>query len=240
MNKKSTKNLNDAIAHTKNAKADFDPMKPCVKFIPPTGDLPEETADEIATCIENATAVVQAATPNVPNSSIFGKIGITLLNQPLILDVLEYAQEHPETIPTSISITEMATNIRRFNIAIWLFRLAENLLLALRRLFRIPAVRVFQSFRLYYQYVKVLAEQGNETAQVIYERLFPYFDRRGASRNRISTTSHKEDLEMDFDAAKALIDQGNARVAEIIRKEKELKRDISRNLEQVDKLVDEK
>ena len=226
--------------------------KPCIEVkpsaaLPPTGDLPESTADQIATCIENATAEVERVTPNIPTSQVFRKTGITILNQPFILDAIEYAQEHPDTIPPTLNITDMASNIRRFNVFMLLFRLGEVLLRALRWAFRIFATRAFEQFRMYYQYVQTLARQDDNDAQVIYERLRPYFARgnRGQridnlEHQTMGSTDHKEDLEIDLEVAKELMEHSNERIKNIIKKEKELKRDVDKNLHQIDDLVDEK
>ena len=198
--------------------------------------MPDATVEQIAQCIENATQEVRNYTPNVPNSSIFRKWGITIRNQPFILDAIEYAQNFPDTLPVHLDITEWATNIKRFNIFMLLFRLADILLTTLRRAFRIPAVRTFEQFSNYYANVQMLASQGDNDAQVIYERLKPLF----ARGRRIGTNNNKEDLEMELDEARKLMDDSNIRIKSIIEKEKSLRRDINKNIHQQDDLLDEK
>ena len=66
--------------------------------------IPEYTQVEIINCVENATKIVHDYTPNVPQSQVARKTGITLRNQPFVLEAIEYAQAHPDTVPHTLSI----------------------------------------------------------------------------------------------------------------------------------------
>jgi len=218
--------------------------KPCIEIIPEAalpnpqnpGTMPEETADQIATCIENATAEVERFTPFVPTSSFFRRIGITVRNQPFILDAIEFAQRFPHTVPPQLDIEEWLTDMKRYNIFIILFRLADILVTALRRAWRIFAVDSFRKFRAYYEYVQVLARGGDIDAQTIFEKLHPYFQLLPRTHN----AKLEEDVTMELVELQKLVVDSNKRIKILLTKEKEIKKEITKNIEEQDKIVDDK
>ena len=218
--------------------------KPCIEIIPEAalpnpqnpGTMPEETAQQIATCIENATAEVERFTPFVPTSSFFRRIGITVRNQPFILDAIEDAQRFPETVPPHLDVEEWLTDMKRYNIFIILFRLADILVTALRRAWRIFAVDSFRKFRAYYDYVQLLARNGDINAQAIFEKLHPYFERLPQRHS----TALEEDVTMELADLQTLIADSNKRIKKLLIKEKELKQQLTKNIEEQDKIVDDK
>ena len=216
--------------------------KPCIEIIPDAalpnpqnpGTMPEETADQIATCIQNATAEVQQYTPFVPDSSIHGRVGITVRNQQFILDAIEYAQRFPDTVPPHLDIEEWLTDMKRYNIFIILFRLADILWVALRRAWRIFAVASFRKLREYYEYVQVLARGGDINAQAIFERLHQYFTH--LPRRRMEETS--EDLEMELVELQKLVDDSNMKIENLLKKQQTIKKEMIKGIEEEDKIVD--
>ena len=223
--------------------------KPCIEIIPDAalpnpndpGTMPEETADQIANCIENATEQVRRYTPNVPQSEVRRRTGITIRNQPFILDAIEYAQEFPNTVPPQLNILDWLSDLARYNIFILLFRLAEILTGALRWAFRIFAVAAFNKFGMYYRYVRTASTNGDREAQVIFERLQPYFERLpNFERAEHLTQDQNADLELDLDIVRDLLKSNNSRIKSLIKKEKSIKRELNKDLEQQDELLDEK
>jgi hypothetical protein len=216
----------------------YEPQDPGEPTAPPDalnpGTMPDSTTEQIAQCIENSIQEVNRFTPNVPNSNISRKIGITMRNQPFILDAIEYAQQFPETVPTNVNIDAWLTCIKRYNIFILLFRLVDILWTSLRRAWRIFAIDSFVNFRNYYNYVRLLATSGNTNAQVIFERLKPYFNTLPRQR----ASEGNEDVEMEFAELQKLANKSNKRIDDLLIKEKEIKREIDKNIEVQDEILE--
>ena len=225
MEKKRTNSINDAIEYTKNMKENpsYSFEEPCIRYEPklPPDNL-DTIADEIEKCLMQANVEVQRETPNLPNSRIFRKWGITIRNQPFQLDAIEFAIEHPDTVPISVNINDWLNNMRRFNIFMVLWRLCANLLETLRRAFRFPAVFSFEAFSNYYRNVKMLAEEGNNEAQVIYERLKPLFNRNGRFIHSARDDNHKIDIEIDYQELRGIVKENNSRISNLLRKKMNL------------------
>jgi hypothetical protein len=204
--------------------------KPCIEIIPNAanpqdpGTMPEEIHEQIINCLENTTTEVRRFTPNLPNSRIFRKWGITILNQPFQLDAIEFAIEHPDTVPVTVDVEAWLNNMKRFNNFMIIFRMVVNLLEIVRRAFRFPAVFSFESFSNYYKNVKMLSAEGNNEAQVIYERLRPLFNRFGRFIHSTNDDNHKVDKDIDFEELHGIVIENNIRITNLLKKNKNSKR----------------
>ena len=100
--------------------------------------------------------------------------------------------------------------------------------------FRIFATRVFEQFRMYYRYVQTEAKNGDNDSQVIYERLKPLFAR---TRSQMAADA-KEDLEMEIDVVKQIVKDSSNRIKTLLKKEKELKKEINKDIAEQDAMLD--
>ena len=246
MKKKSFKSINDAInqnpAYVDIHKSCFDGMQleeyPPLTIPDPHDPpiMPDLMVDQISNCIQNATDEVNTHTRQIPDSAWRFRTGITLRNTSFIFDMIDFAQRNPETQPPHFNMDRMLKNMSRYNIFIMLFRLVDTLRSALFRAFRIPAVEIWEQFREYYQYNKTLGNWGDNDAQVIYERLTRYWD---FNRNRTHININElEEMTLADNEFFSMLEEGNAKIKQYLMREKELKKQLTKDIKQQDKILD--
>ena len=243
MQKKKYDSINDAIGYDREKMIEkFG--KPCIEIIPDAALpnpqdpplMPDLMVEQISTCIENATEEVNSHTRQIPDSAWRFRTGITLRNSPFIFDMIDFAQRNPETQPPHFDMERMLKNMGRYNIFIMLFRLVDTLRSALFRAFRIPAVEVWEQFREYYQYNKTRANWGDNDAQVIYERLTRYWD-FNRQRTHININELDEMTLADHEFFN-MLEEGNAKIKHFLMREKELKKQLTKDIREQDKILD--
>jgi hypothetical protein len=208
--------------------------KPCIEIIPnaalpnPTNPppMPDLTQEQIINCLENAAVQVENYTPFVPLSEFRGKVGITVRNQPFVIEGIEFIQRFPELRPDNIDVDEWINSMQNYNIFIVIWRLAFALERLCWRAVRIFATRSFAIFRRYYVFIRAMAEGGNPIAQTIYESLRPLYANHG---RRTSATSTSNDvLEEEIGDIKEISKSMLTRLKELSNVEKKLKKTLKK------------
>jgi len=203
---------------------------PSIPANPPSGENQISDAEiaQISNCLDNSIATLEKYTNSVNDADVYKKRGITIRNEQIVRDAIQFAKEYPQLTSPAINIPEWEQDLRDIDIVQPLVAKSQLLNDLAVKYQRINGVEALRYFGFYYKCMRTLSEEGVGEATVIYGVLSQFYSYLFGPREKKECPVAL--LESAMQEAQRVLSANKGTINNVVSDESKLKRLLSDDL----------